>query len=338
MVDGGRLMQDLHIELPALAANLCPQDRHEAGRASALQAELAACSWLIATVLVRFSEDNHLIDAPFLAGPGARLTLARDRQQAYLRRNPERTDRDWIAEALGSLGTSSASLRMFDPLHALMSRYPISHEAASLLVSFWRRTDYGGELVFNFIDTDLDTGFLADLYAELSEAARKEFVLAKTPDFVAKLIIERTLGTALTEYGLAGLRGIDLACGSGTFPLLMFDRLLSGWRAVDPSAGAWTRVGDALASVHGIDKNPIAAVITRFRLLIAAMRAAGVRRICEVPDLPIVIAAGDSLLPLAWQPRVARPRSAGTPTNSPLPAPVCWPTAATTWWSATRRT
>ncbi len=144
MVDGGRLVQDLRAELPALAADLCPQDRHEADRASLLQAELAACSWLITTVLVRFSEDNHLIDAPFLAGPGARLALARDRQQAYFRRNPERTDRDWIAEALGSLGTSSATLRMFDPLHALMSRYPISHDAASRLVSFWRRTDHGG--------------------------------------------------------------------------------------------------------------------------------------------------------------------------------------------------
>ena len=297
MVDGGRLVQDLRVELPTLAAHLCPQDRREADRASLVQAELAACSWLITTVLVRFSEDNHLIDAPFLAGPGARLALARDRQQAYFRRNPERTDRDWIAEALGSLGTSSVTLRMFDPLHALMSRYPISHDAASRLVSFWRRTDHGGNLAFDFIDTDLDTGFFADLYADLSEAARKEFVLVKTPDFVARLIIERTLGSALTEYGVAGLRGIDLACGSGTFPLLMFDRLLSGWRAADPSAGAWTQVRDALASVHGIDKNPIAAVITRFRLLIAAMRAAGARRISEVPDLPIVIAAGDSLLP-----------------------------------------
>ena len=305
MVDGGRLVQDLRIELRALVADLCPQDRDEADRASMLKAELAACSWLITTALVRFSEDNHLIDAPFLAGPGARLTLASDRQQAYFRHNPEQTDPDWIAEALGSLGTSSATLRMFDPLHALMSRYPISHDAASRLVSFWRRTDHGGNLVFDFIDTDLDTGFLVDLYAGLSEAARKEFVLVKTPDFVARLIIERTLGTALTEYGVAGLRGIDLACGSGTFPLLMFDRLLSGWRAADPSARAWTQVGDALASVHGIDKNPIAAVITRFRLLIAAMRAVGARRISEVPDLPIVIAAGDSLLPPAWQPSEA---------------------------------
>jgi hypothetical protein len=258
---------------------------------------MAACSWLIATVLVRFSEDNHLIDAPFLAGPGARLALARDRQRGYFRRNPERTDRDWIGEALGSLGTSPATIRMFDLLHVLMSRYPISHDAASRLVSFWRRTDDGGNLIFDFIDTDLDTGFLVDLYADLSEAARKEFVLVKTPEFVARLIIERTLEAALTDYGVAGLRGIDLACGSGTFPLMMFDRLLSGWRAADHSAGAWTRVGAALASVHGVDKNPIAAVITRFRLLIAAMRAVGARRISEVPDLPIVIAAGDSLLP-----------------------------------------
>ena len=74
MVDGGRLVQGLRVELLALAADLCPKDRHEADRASLLQAELAACSWLITTVLVRFSEDNHLIDAPFLAGHGARLS------------------------------------------------------------------------------------------------------------------------------------------------------------------------------------------------------------------------------------------------------------------------
>jgi hypothetical protein len=299
VVDSGRLMQDLRAELPALVADLHTQHSCEIIRSSALEAELAACSWLIATALVRFSEDNRLIDAPYLAGPGARLALAIDRQEAYFRHNPERTAQDWIGEALSSLGASTATVRMFDPLHALMFRYPISRDAASRLVAFWRHTDRWGNVARDFTDAELDTSFLADLYVGLSEAARRQFALVKTPDFVASLIIERTLGTCLTEQGVTGLRSIDLACGSGTFPLLMFDRLLSARLASDPSTGVWTQIGDALASVHGVDKNPVAAVITRFRLLIAAMRAAGVRRVSEVPDLPIVIGAGDSLVPPA---------------------------------------
>jgi len=200
---------DLRGQLRALTAELDRQDPHAADREFPLDVELAAYSWLIATVLVRFCEDNYLIDAPFLAGPGTRLALARDRQEAYCRRHPARTDRDWITEALGALGTSTATIRMFDPLHNLMSRYPISHDAAERLADFWRRTDREGDLIFDFTDPCWDTRFLGDLYSDLSEAARKEFALVQTPNFVATLIIDRTLEIVLTERGPTGLRTID---------------------------------------------------------------------------------------------------------------------------------
>ena len=45
-----------------------------------------------------------------------------------------------------------------------------------------------------------------------------------------------------------------------------------------------------------MDKNPFAAAIARFRLMLAAMRAAGVERLTERVDFPINIAVGDSLL------------------------------------------
>ena len=45
-----------------------------------------------------------------------------------------------------------------------------------------------------------------------------------------------------------------------------------------------------------MDKNPFAAAIARFRLMLAAMRAAGVDRLTERVDFPINIAVGDSLL------------------------------------------
>ncbi len=41
-----------------------------------------AVHWLLSCVFVRFIEDNGLIPRPWLAGPGERLGLARDRHEA----------------------------------------------------------------------------------------------------------------------------------------------------------------------------------------------------------------------------------------------------------------
>jgi hypothetical protein len=268
-----------------------------------------AVAWVLGTVFVRFAEDNDLIDAPFFAGPGIRLQLARERQQAYFRYYPTRTDRDWIIDALGALGTSPATVRMFDPLHALMARYPISRNAAMQLLSFWRRTDEAGHLVLDFTDPEWSTRFLGDLYQDLSEGARKTYALLQTPEFIEEFILRHTLDPAIAEFGLepdpphgypglpCRLRVVDPACGSGPFLEGAFHRLLAAWEVERPGTDRWELIANALQSVHGVDKYPIAAVISRFRLLIAAMRAGGARRISEVPDLPIVVAAGDSLIP-----------------------------------------
>ena len=125
----------------------------------------SASAWVLATVLVRFCEDNQLIDAPFLAGPEGRLSLARDRQLAYFLRHPERSGREWIEAALDSLSTSAATLRLFDGLYALMRRYPLSPDTAMQLIDFWRRVDDAGQLIHDFSDPRLDTDFLADVYA-----------------------------------------------------------------------------------------------------------------------------------------------------------------------------
>ena len=93
-----------------------------------------------------------------------------------------------------------------------------------------------------------------------------------------------------------GLRVIDPACGSGHFLLGAFRRLLSAWETASPMTDRYELVARALSSVHGVDKNPFAAAIARFRLMLAAMRAAGVERLTERVDFPLNIAVGDSLL------------------------------------------
>ena len=261
------------------------------------QISQSAIAWVLATVLARFCEDNRLTDAPFLAGREGRLALALARQRAYFRQHPDRGDRDWIAAALDALSTSASTLRLFDALHRRMGPLPISHAAAQGLLGFWRRFDEAGQLVHDFSDPGLDTDFLADVYADLSDHDKRTFALVRTPNFVADLILDRTVKPALDTFGLRGLRAIDPVCGSGTFLLGMFRLLMQAWQDEEPDADPWMQIRQALSSIHGVDKNPFAVVISRFRLLMAAVSASGAKRLAEVPELPLVVEVGDSLVP-----------------------------------------
>ena len=52
----------------------------------------------------------------------------------------------------------------------------------------------------------------------------------------------------------------------------------------------------ALDSVNGVDLNPFAVAIARFRLLVAALRASRIQHLRDAPAFAIHVAAGDSLL------------------------------------------
>lgn len=85
-------------------------------------------------------------------------------------------------------------------------------------------------------------------------------------------------------------------CGSGHFLLGAFNRLHARWQQHAPGLGAREVVAKALASVYGVDINPFAVAIARFRLLVAALQAAGDTSIEEKIGYRPHLAAGDSLL------------------------------------------
>ncbi|MFE9026580.1 BREX-2 system adenine-specific DNA-methyltransferase PglX [Streptomyces iakyrus] len=271
----------------------------------------AAAAWVLACVFVRFCEDNGLIEEPFIAGPGERLVEAEERHEAYFREFPHLNNRDWLIAAFDHVAsTNETAAGLFSRAHNPLWGLTPSYEAATELLGFWRRWGADGEIRYDFTDPEWDTRFLGDLYQDLSEHARKTYALLQTPEFVEEFILDLTLEPAVSEeeFGLdpvwvgpdgeerRGLRTIDPACGSGHFLLGIFRRLVEKWRVATPAADDWTVVRRALESVHGCDKNPFAVSIARFRLLVAAMKEAGARRLAEAPVFPIHVAVGDSLL------------------------------------------
>lgn len=265
-----------------------------------------AVAWVLGTVFVRFCEDNQLIAEPYLTGPtDDRRELAHARYDAYVETDPDPTYRGWLENAFAELGAGQAGKLLFDPNHNALYQIPVSHDGARELIEFWRTRDEHGVLVHNFTDpldedgiNGWDTRFLGDLYQDLSEDIRKNYALLQTPEFVEEFILDRTLEPAIREFGYETIQLIDPTCGSGHFVLGAFRRLTQRWADEQPTKDRHERVHAALNSVHGVDINPFAIAIARFRLLVAAMAAANVRTLAEAAryEWPIKLAVGDSLI------------------------------------------
>jgi hypothetical protein len=254
-----------------------------------------AAGWILACVYTRFCEDNHLLDHPLLAGSGDRLAEARERQTEYFRQQPADSDLDYLRIAVERLRDYDATRALVDQ-HNPMHLVAPSADAATNLLNFWRQIHPDtGALVHDFTDANLGTRFLGDLYQDLSEQARKDYALLQTPDFIEEFILDRTLDPAIREYGLAEVKLIDPACGSGHFLLGAFARLLRNWREQEPGTNIRVLAERVLGQVYGVDINPYAAAIARFRLVVAALTACGITRLADAPTWKIRVAIGDSL-------------------------------------------
>ncbi|NEA84089.1 BREX-2 system adenine-specific DNA-methyltransferase PglX [Actinospica acidiphila] len=329
MIDRKALLDDLKQQVKAVEADLGKQVKALGEVGARLRAEYdqarklgrtaatwnswldervtqVAVAWVLGTVFVRFCEDNRLIPEPYLTGPDDdRRELAEARYDAYVESDDDPTYRGWLEQAFDELGQGQAGRLLFDKRHNPLYQVPLSHDGARELVEFWRQRDEAGVLVHDFTDPlnedgteGWDTRFLGDLYQDLSEAARKTYALLQTPEFVEEFILDRTMNPAVREFGYEGLKMIDPTCGSGHFVLGAFRRLVRLWGEGQPGRDVHERVREALDSVHGVDVNPFAVAIARFRLLVAAMAASGVRTLAEAAkyEWPIHLAVGDSLI------------------------------------------
>jgi hypothetical protein len=260
-----------------------------------------AVAWVLACVFVRFLEDNELIESPRLSGPLSptdRRKHAIEAQEEYFQANPTHNERDFLEAVFHDIARLPGMTALLGKGNANLWRFGPSREGCVELLKLFRELDAGEEpkLRYDFRDTELSTRFLGDLYQNLSDHARKQYALLQTPDFIEEFILDRTLEPAIREFGLQGLRMIDPTVGSGHFLLGGFARLFERWRAAEPATEPRVLAQRVLDSLYGVDLNPFAAEICRFRLLIAALKTSGVRRLADAPAFVINVAIGDSLL------------------------------------------
>jgi len=261
----------------------------------------------------------------------SRLQRARDEHELYFRKSPQHSDREYLLSIFNELKKLPGTRELFTEFGKQLSVtndkgrmtndqiHWLSGDAAGELLNFFQKIDAStGDLVHDFTDPNWDTRFLGDLYQDLSEAARKKFALLQTPDFVEEFILDRTLEPALDEFGVEQDLGssnhgklpgfddrdtlripfkmIDPACGSGHFLLGAFPRLLNRWQRKEPGTNIRELTQRALNSIHGVDINPFAVAIAKFRLLLVAMKSCDIQRLADAPAFQVNVACGDSLL------------------------------------------
>jgi hypothetical protein len=274
------------------------------------QVTQAAVAWVLATVFVRFLEDNRLIDqtsgeiTAWISGPDdadqtrSRLKAATLAREAYITKHPDHSDVQYLLHVVREVGRLPACRDLFAEDRNPLFRLQVSADGAKRILAFWREQDQSGAVIRVLTTEKLaDTRWLGDLYQDLSADARKRFALLQTPDFVEEFILDYTLTPAIQTFGLEGLRGIDPTCGSGHFLLGMFHRLWHAWeQQLGPGVPVKESVRRAMSSIYGIDLNPFAVAISRFRLMIAGLMACGYTRMKDCPDFGFTLAVGNTLL------------------------------------------
>ena len=246
-------------------------------------------AWILSAVFVRTLEDRGFLARRRIGGSGAE-----DSEALFTQIAPFLTARDYLLSVFRELSRLPGAAAVFDAHHNPVWVLAPSADGARALLDFFRQSDKKGEPPPDFDGED--TRFLGDLYQHLSEDVRKRYALLQTPEFVEEFILEQTLDPAIEEFGLSEVRLIDPTCGSGHFLLGAFRRLLARWLEEEPGGDRAELAARALAQVHGVDLNPYAVAIARFRLTLEFLGAAGIDTLERAPRLPLNLCVADSLL------------------------------------------
>ena len=127
-----------------------------------------AAAWVIASLFLRFLEDNAFLEEIWLAGEGPSRAQADERHSAFFRTHPDLNDRDYFYFVFDQLASQPGCQELFGREHTPLWKVGLTGDGAKKLREFWRQIDETtGRLTRDL--TGLDTRFLGDLYQNLSD-------------------------------------------------------------------------------------------------------------------------------------------------------------------------
>ncbi|MFC8438090.1 Eco57I restriction-modification methylase domain-containing protein [Streptomyces griseoincarnatus] len=205
------------------------------------------------------------------------------------------TSPDAVRRILDELAGANPGLAGFlDPQVVPLWTAPPNTASWTALAEFWEAgaaLDDGPHRV--------DGYRLGDAYQALSHDARRSRALCQTPPWIAELLLELSLEPATDEVGPQNVRMIDPACGTGHILLSAFHAARvyrRRGRGHGAPIDARASIERALRTVQGVDLDPYAVLLARYRLL--ATSASILRaRLDQLPhSLSVQVACANSLL------------------------------------------
>ena len=258
----------------------------------------AAVAWLLGCVFVRFAEDNALIETALIAGPGERNARTADRQTLYFRAHPTDSDRDYLldvfaeVESLPGNGARSTT--------ASTTRCGATASPATRRATCWRSGARWTRIRARSATTSPTpngTPASSATCTRTSPTTEEALRPAANPG------VRRGVHPGPHPHPRARRVRPSPASASSTPPAAPATSCSAPSRGCGgsgsaasraPPSGCWSSAPwtESTAWTSTRSRRSIA----RFRLLVAALRAARVQRIKEAPNFRIHVAAGDSLL------------------------------------------
>jgi type I restriction-modification system DNA methylase subunit len=129
---------------------------------------------------------------------------------------------------------------------------------------------------------------------EKTRSKRKSQGIYYTPNYIVEYLVENTLGEILKKAKLKDLPNIkilDPACGSGSFLITAYDRMLETKEKLDKQIGLFDKFDILKDNIYGVDLDEQAIEIARLNLLLRVLSQR-----TELPSLSNNIRIGNSLV------------------------------------------
>jgi len=185
----------------------------------------------------------------------------------------------------------------------VLENWNASNDVLKDIINGFYQTADGYRYDFSAISTDVLGGIYEQYLGyvqgkaqkdENKKSKRKSQGIYYTPKYIVEYLVEQTLGEVLKKAkkkDLANIKILDPACGSGSFLISAYDRMLSAKHKLDIQTGLFDTFEILKNNIYGVDLDEQAIEIAQLNLLLRVLS-----KRTKLPTLAHNIRMGNSLV------------------------------------------